>query len=149
MSKNLDLQIKVLMAARDNGISSMLFRNAMAKKLNLNLTESVCLTLLGINKVTTPSEIAKYTGLTTGATTTMLDRLVKKGFIKRTSNPNDRRGVIIEICDEYAKQASSMVIEVQKAHKELIASYTNKELEVIADFLNRFTDNVEKATESI
>lgn len=143
MSQNLDLQIKVLMAARDNGITSMLFRNAMAKKLDLNLTESVCLTLLGINKVSTPSEIAKYTGLTTGSTTTMLDRLEKKGFIKRKINPNDRRGIIVEIDKEYSKVATPMVAGVQKAHKDLIASYTDKELKVIEDFLNKFTKNID------
>jgi len=122
MDKKIDLQIKVLIAARDNGISSMLFRNAMAKKLNLNLTESVCLTLLGINKVSTPSQIAKYTGLTTGSTTAMLDRLEKKGFIKRKLNLQDRRGIIIEVDTQYLKIAESMVKDIQHAHKELIGN---------------------------
>ena len=146
---NQDLQFKVLMAARDNGIGSMLFRNAMAKKLDLSLTESLCLTLLGINLVSTPSQISKYTGLTTGATTTMLDRLEKKGFILRKSNPNDRRGVIIEINEEYSKIAFPMVSGVQKAHKSLIDSYSDEELEVVVDFLTKFTKNMTENTKKI
>jgi len=149
MSNKEELKFKTLMAARDNGITSMLFRNAMARKLDLSLTESLCLTLLGINQVSTPSEISKYTGLTTGATTTMLDRLVKKGFIIRKSNPNDRRGVKIEINEEYSKIAFHMVSGVQKAHKELIDSYSDKELEVITDFLEKFTKNIVEATKSV
>ncbi|MFS8131259.1 MAG: MarR family winged helix-turn-helix transcriptional regulator [Candidatus Dojkabacteria bacterium] len=149
MSTNQELKFKTLMATRDNGITSMLFRNAMARKLDLSLTESLCLTLLGIGKVSTPSEISKYTGLTTGATTTMLDRLEKKCFITRKSNLNDRRGVIIEINGQYSKAASSMVIGVQKAHKELIDSYSDRELEVITDFLEKFTKNVVEATKDV
>jgi len=144
-----ELQFNVLMAARDNGITSMLFRNAMAKKIDLSLTESLCLTLLGINLVSTPSEIAKYIGLSTGSTTTLLDRLEKKGFVKRKSNPKDRRGVKIEICEEYSKIAHKMVIGVQKTHKELIESYSDKELEVIQDFLNKFTNNMVEQTKRI
>lgn len=149
MKKKEKLQFDVLMAARDNGINSMLFRNAMAKKLGLNLTESVCLTLLGIKEVSTPSEISKYTGLTSGSTTTMLDRLEKKGFIRRKSNPNDRRGVFIEINEEYSAIAFPLVAGIQKAHKDLITRYSEEELKVIADFLNNFTNNLVEHTKKI
>ncbi len=136
------LKIKVLMAARDNGISSILFRNALAKKLGLNLTESLCLTILGVSGTSTPTEIAKFTGLTSGSTTTMLDRLEKRKFIKRKSNPDDRRGVLIEVNDQYAKQAQKLVSGIQKAHRELIDSYSEAELKIIEDFLTRFTKNI-------
>lgn len=143
------LEQNVLLAARDNGISSILFRNALAKKLGLNLTESLCLTLLGIKSVSTPTELAKYTGLTTGSTTTMLDRLEKKKFIKRKSNPNDRRGVLIEIDETYALTAQKLISGIQKAHRELITKYSAKELEIITGFLTKFTDNIDRQTEEI
>ncbi|MEP7103180.1 MAG: MarR family transcriptional regulator [Candidatus Dojkabacteria bacterium] len=149
MNGNEDLKFNVLMAARDNGISSVLFRNAMGKKLGLNLTESVCLTLLGIKSVSTPTEIAQYTGLTSGSTTTMLDRLEKKNFIRRKANPNDRRGVLVEINEEYSKIAFPLVAGVQKAHKELIDKYSDTELKVIADFLVGFTKNMVEETKKI
>lgn len=149
MSKKEELQFKVLMAARDSGISSILFRNALAKKLGLSLTESLCLTLLGIDKVSTPTEIARYTGLTTGATTTMLDRLEKRKIIKRKNNPKDRRGIIINIGSEYSEAAQKLVIGIQKAHRELISRYSKEELNIIADFLTRFTENVELHTKLI
>lgn len=149
MGKNNDLKIKVMMAARDNGISSILFRNAMARKFDLNLTESMCLSVLGINNISSPKDLARYAGLTTGSTTTLLDRLEKKNIIIRKPNPNDRRGVIIEVTDEYAEKAKEMVQGVQKLHRELFESYSDKDLEVIADFLNRFTGNIETATKEL
>lgn len=145
----MNIQQQTMFAMSQNGINSILFRNALAKNLGLNVTESMTLSLLGIKGISTPSELAKYTGLTTGSTTTMLDRLEKKKFIKRKSNPNDRRGVIIEIDEEYAKRAQSLVAGIQKSQKELIAQYSDEELKIVIDFLNKFTSNVIKHTEEI
>ncbi len=137
------------MAARENGISSVLFRNAMGRKLGLNVTDSECLSLLTIKGISTPTELARFTGLTSGSTTAMLDRLEKAKFIKRKPNPNDRRGVLIEINELWGQTAGPLVAGVQKAHHELIASYSAQELATINDFLTRFTQDVEDQTERI
>jgi DNA-binding MarR family transcriptional regulator len=144
-----DLEKQVMMAARDNGISAVLFRNAMGRRLNLNVTDSACLSLLSIKGISTPSELARYTGLTTGATTAMLDRLEKARFIRRKPNLKDRRGVLIEVNERYTETAGPLVAGIQKAQTELIASYSDRDLETIADFLTRFTKNVNEHTEII
>lgn len=144
-----DLERQVLMSAAEYGINAVLFRNAIGRKLGLNITDSECLSVLGTKGISTPTELAHYTGLTTGSTTAMLDRLEKAGFITRRRNPQDRRGVLIEINRESAKTTGPMVAGVQKAHRELIASYSAAELEVIADFLTRFTENVKEHTRLI
>ena len=149
MGSKQNLELTVLLAARESGIGTILFRNALAKKLGLNLTESLCLTILGIKSVSTPTELARYIGLTTGSTTTLLDRLEKRSFIRRKPNPHDRRGVIVEIEETYAKTAQALVAGIQKAHRELIASYTEEELEIIADFLHRFAENLREHAEEI
>lgn len=144
-----ELQKKVFLAARDQGISSVLFRNATSRKLGLNATDAECLSFLMMNKVATPTQLANYTGLTSGSTTAMLDRLERAGFIIRKPNPNDRRGTFIEAHQHYTELASPLVAGVQQSHRELLAKYTEAELEVIADFLNGFTKNVTKQTEII
>ena len=149
MDKKKDLEEQVMIAAREHGISSVLFRNAISRKLGLNITESECLSLLSIKGISTPTELSQYTGLTTGSTTAMLDRLEKGKFIRRKPNPKDRRGVLIEINKKWAETAGPLVAGVQKAHKELIASYTDKDLETIADFLTRFTENVKEQIKMI
>src|SRR5581483_10759074 len=65
-----DLQKQVFMAARDQGISSVLFRNAIGRRLGLSITDWECLSFLTIKGVSTPTELAHYTGLTTGSATT-------------------------------------------------------------------------------
>jgi DNA-binding MarR family transcriptional regulator len=144
-----DLEKLVMMAARENGISSVLFRNAIGRKLALNITDSECLSLLSIKGISTPTELARYTGLTTGSTTAMLDRLEKAKFIRRMPNPKDRRGVLIEINKQYTQTVGPVIGALHKAHHELIASYSDAELETIIDFLTRFTENVKERTKGI
>ena len=139
-----DLHRRVLMASRENNISSVLFRNAVRSKLGLNITDSECLSFLSIHGVLTPKEISRYTGLTTGSTTTMLDRLEKAQFITRKPNPNDRRGTLIEINPKWTETVAPLVTGIQKEQAELIESYSEGELEVIEDFLTRFANNVKE-----
>jgi DNA-binding MarR family transcriptional regulator len=144
-----DLKRQIMMAARENGISSVLFRNAIGRKLGLNVTDTECLSLLSIKGISTPTELARYTGLTTGSATAMLDRLEKAEFIRRKPNPKDRRSVIIEISKQYTETVGPFIAGIQKAQNKLIATYSDKELETIADFLTRFVKNVNEHTKMI
>ena len=149
MDARAELEKQVFMAARDQGISSVLFRNATGRKLGLNVTDSECLSLLAIKGTSTPTELARFTGLTTGSTTAMLDRLERRGFIKRRPNLEDRRGVVVEMSEKWQQTAGPLVVGVQQAHKQLIGGYSDVQLRTIADFLARFTNNVTEHTKAI
>jgi DNA-binding MarR family transcriptional regulator len=144
-----DLEKQVGIAARDYGISTVLFRNATGRKLGLNIADMECLSLLLLKGISTPTELARYTGLTTGSATAMLDRLERARLVKRKPNPKDRRGVLIEVNDKSAETVGPMVAGIQKVQSELIASYSDEELKTIADFLTRFARNVEEYTKTI
>jgi DNA-binding MarR family transcriptional regulator len=47
-----------------------------------------------------PGKLAKHLGLSTGAMTNRLDNMERRGLIRRLDDPDDRRGVIIELTDE-------------------------------------------------
>ena len=149
MNSREDLEKKVMMAARNQGVNSVLFRNATGRKLGVNVTDNECLSFLTIKGFATPSELSRYTGLTTGSTTAMLDRLEKAGYITRKPNPNDRRGVLIEVNKKWMEAAGPLVVGIQQAHRELFTRYSDDELATIADFLSRFADNVSKHTDII
>ena len=147
MNSKIKLRNKYLKHTRDlSAISFVLFRNAIGRKLDLNVTDTECLSLLSIKGVSTPTEVARYTGLTTGSTTAMLDRLEKAKYIRRKPNPNDRRGILIEIRKQYTETAGPLIAEIQNAHNDLINRYSGKELEIIADFLTSFANNVKEYT---
>ena len=147
--KKNNAEIHALKAARDNGIATVLFRNALARKLGVNLTESLCLTVLSIKNRSTPTELSRFTGMTSGAMTALLDRLENRRFIRRTPNPDDRRGVIIELDARYSQAAGDLVGGIQAAHKELISRYSTEELELISSFLEGFSGNMRRHARTI
>jgi DNA-binding MarR family transcriptional regulator len=138
-STKTDLKKRALMAVRDYGIHLTLFRNAISEWAGLNVTDMECLRLLFIKGIATPTELARHTGLTSGATTAMLDRLEKAGLIERRPNPNDRRGTLIAPAPSSAEKAASWFESARNAQDELISSYSESELEIISDVFERFT----------
>jgi DNA-binding MarR family transcriptional regulator len=133
-----DLKKRALMAVRDYGVNLTLFRNAMSEWAGLNVTDMECLRLLFQKGIATPSELSKFTGLTSGATTAMLDRLEKAGLIERRPNPNDRRGTLIAPAPASGERAATWFTSARTSQDELISSYSESELEIIADVFERF-----------
>ena len=133
-----ELKKRALMAVRDYGVNLTLFRNAMSEWAGLNVTDMECLRLLFQKGVATPSELSRFTGLTSGATTAMLDRLERAGLIERRPNPNDRRGTLIAPVPSSGEKAASWFESARIAQDQLISSYSESELEIIADAFERF-----------
>lgn len=138
ISQKTDLKQRALMAVRDYGVNLTLFRNAMNEWAGLNATDMECLRLLFSKGVATPSELSRQTGLTSGATTAMLDRLEKAGLIERGPNPDDRRGTLITPAKSSAERVASWFESARKAQEDLISSYSENELGIISDVFERF-----------
>jgi DNA-binding MarR family transcriptional regulator len=69
----------------------------------------------------------------------MLDRLERAGLIERRPNPDDRRGTLIAPAESSAEKVTSWFESARQAQDELISSYSEGELEIIADVFERFT----------
>ena len=134
----LELKIRALNAVREYGVQLTLFRNAMNEWAGLNATDMECLRLLFLKGFSTPSELAKQTGLTSGAATAMLDRLEKAGLIERRPNPTDRRGTLIVPAPSSAQKVAAWFESARRAQDELISSYSEAELEIITEVFERF-----------
>ena len=138
-STKTDLKKRALMAVREYGVNLTQFRNAMNVWAGLNATDMECLRLLFQKGIATPSELARQTGLTSGATTAMLDRLERAGLIERRPNPDDRRGTLIAPEKSSSARMASWFESARNAQDELLSSYSESELEIIADVFERFT----------
>lgn len=134
-----ELKQRALMAVRDYGVHLTQFRNAMSDWAGVNPTDMECLRLLFVKGLATPSELARHTGLTSGATTAMLDRLEKAGLIERRPNPADRRGFLISPAPSAGARAASWFQSARDAQDALLSRYSEAELKVIVDVFERFT----------
>src|SRR6266542_2954050 len=122
MRKN-DLVKQVSMGAREYGISTVLFRQAVGEILGVNATDMECLALILFKGLATPSELAQYTGLTSGATTAMLDRLEKAHLIQRRPNPKDKSRTLIVLTNERTEEIGAMFAWGREAIDKLTSSY--------------------------
>jgi DNA-binding MarR family transcriptional regulator len=133
------LQDDVIMAAREYGISTTLFRNAVGQRLGVNVTDMECLALLFFKGISNPTELGAYTGLSSGATTAMLNRLERAGLIIRKPNPHDRRGSLIEVNKDSVAMVGPMFAATREGQDKLVASYSAEELELLSEFFKKFT----------
>lgn len=144
-----EIQRRVLNAVRDYGVNLTIFRNAMSEWAGVNPTDMECLRQLFMKGQSTPSELARQTGLTSGAATAMLDRLEKGGFIERHPNPNDRRGTIIVPVEASGARIAGWFESARQAQAELVAGYSEEELEIIAGAFEKFTELWQRETGKI
>lgn len=131
------LKQQVIVGAREYGIGSVLFRHAIGEHLGVSATDMECLGLVFLKGMATPSELARYTGLSSGATTALLDRLEKSGLIMRRPNPNDRRSSHIVVVEETARKIGPLFGSLREAQDAILSSYSEDELALLADFFTR------------
>jgi len=137
LQNNSSLKQQVIVDARESGISYTLFRNAIGKKLGLNTTDFEGLDLIFYRGTTTPSELSKYTGLSSGSTTAMIDRLEAAGLVRRENNPDDRRGTFVVINAQAVHRFRPLFSSARSAQNKLLDSYTTEQLEVLSDYFKR------------
>ena len=84
-----------------------------------------------------PGELAGDLELSSGAMTSRLDRLEKEGFVRRLPDPDDRRGVVVELTDE-GRQAWDTAASVQGRKEAFFASaLTKPEQKQLNDLLRK------------
>ncbi|MCZ7587371.1 MAG: MarR family transcriptional regulator [Gaiella sp.] len=84
-----------------------------------------------------PGKLAKRLGLSSGAMTNRLDNMEHRGVIRRVDDPDDRRGVIVELTDE-GRRLWDETVGVQ-AEKEAVVgkALTAAERERLNELLRR------------
>ncbi len=73
-----------------------------------------------------PGKLAKHEQLSSGAMTARLDRLEERGFIRRLPDPDDRRGVQVELT-ESGLDAYFAAVGVQAAKEAAVAHALTKQ----------------------
>jgi DNA-binding MarR family transcriptional regulator len=68
-----------------------------------------------------PGKLAKRLGLSTGAMTNRLDNMERRGLVRRLDDPDDRRGVIVELTDE-GKQLWDEAVGAQAEKESIVAT---------------------------
>jgi len=93
----------------------------------------------GKGKTLSPSHLAKEMMLSTSAMTNRLDRLEKRGLIKRINDPNDRRGLKIALTDEGFDLTEGLVVSHVATEEKMLESLSQEEGEQLRALLAKIT----------
>jgi DNA-binding MarR family transcriptional regulator len=118
----------------------VLFNQALADHLGIHSTDLQCVALLDVESgPVSTGEIARLTGLTPGSATRLVDRLEKAGLVVRQADPADRRRALVALAPTARARIGKAWDTPGKAFSEVLDTYTDTELAVIADYLRRAT----------
>ena len=113
-------------------------RERAARQQSLHPTDFSCIGYLHReNRPVSPKEIGPYLHLSSGSITALLDRLEKAGYIRRISNPDDRRSVLVELDKDAAREAIALYLRLENSYRLVTESFSDSELDVISDFLEK------------
>jgi DNA-binding MarR family transcriptional regulator len=134
---NEELVAQVIRGARDFSTGTVLFHRAVGQILGVNVTDMKTLDIMTQQGSATPSQLTSHTGLSSGATTAMIDRLERAGLVQRRPHPKDRRGTILVLTHEAKRKLPSLFTSLGSAMETLVSSYSEKELVVLNDFFTK------------
>ncbi|MFC5702654.1 MarR family winged helix-turn-helix transcriptional regulator [Cohnella faecalis] len=130
-------QEKLTMSMRGLGTRTVLYQQSVAASLGLHNNDFLSIDILHEKGPVTAGELSRLTGLTTGSVTSLIDRLEKNGFVRRQQDPHDRRKVIIVPLYEDKEDVSATYLQLHSEMVKLASSYSDEELELITQFLNK------------
>jgi DNA-binding MarR family transcriptional regulator len=124
------------------GGSLVLYHQSEAAKLGLNPTDARALGVLDETGPVSAGRLAELLSLTTGAVTGVLDRLEGAGLVRRESDTQDRRRILVvpSVRSTGAAEGGQIFGPVSDAFDALARSYGEKELDVILDFVTRTSE---------
>lgn len=117
-----------------SSVETVLFHQAVADRLGINLTDLKCINILQLEGPSTAGRLAERTGLTTGAVTGVVDRLEKAQFVERVADPNDRRRVILRLLTRRDAELTALFAATTRPMAELYTRFEEEALESILAF---------------
>jgi DNA-binding MarR family transcriptional regulator len=84
-----------------------------------------------------PTQLFKGLMLSSAGITSRLDRLEKRGMVRRERHPNDRRGVLVELTDEGRSMLEQAVHANTDAERELLAGLDAAEAQELGQLLKK------------
>jgi len=124
-------------AMRDASGQGVLYSQAVAARLGINSTDLECLDVILMRGPVAAGELARATGLTSGAITGVIDRLDRAGLAKREPDPGDRRKVLVRAQPTVERRVAPLFEPMRRATMTALSDYDDKELALLLGFFTR------------
>ncbi len=91
----------------------------------------------------TPTQLFEALMISSGGMTNRLDRLERAGWIRRSPNPEDRRGVLVSLTDEGLALMNRLIPRHVANEARLLAALSREEQETLSRLLGKLLDGLE------
>lgn len=125
------------------------FDEAAAARLRVNSTGLRCLDIIQRLGQVTAGELAREAGLTTGAVTSVVDRLVDLGYAVREADPGDRRKVLISLTPAALEAVYEIWGPETREYIEQFTGVPRVQLEQMIEFMREANEIQRRALERI
>jgi DNA-binding MarR family transcriptional regulator len=124
---------EILGLIRRNQVLTDMLDEAAAGYLGINRTDARALDVIDQHGQITAGDLARELRLSTGAVTTLVDRLERAGFARRVADPTDRRRVLLEVTPVVHENAERIYGPFDEAFTAY-DDYTDHDLDVVLRF---------------
>ncbi len=130
-----DVLSEVAEELRLSGVTNDIADQVVADYLGLNRTDTRCLDIIERLDGVSAGRLASEAGLSTGAVTTVLDRLERAGYARRVQDPSDRRRVLVELTPAARRELQRLYAPLADATMRQLEGYTTDEVSLVRDFM--------------
>ena len=145
----LDYSAAVLKSLRDYRTAETAVRRSTRDSMGMGETDILALRYLlrvqASGKSVVPKDISQFLGITSASTTSLIDRLVASGHVRREAHPTDRRSVVVVPTVESDREVR---VTLGNMHREMMAvaeGLSADEARVVVEFLSRMTEALQKS----
>lgn len=126
---------RLVAAQRSSQNASDMLDEAYARLLGVNRTDARCLDIIQRFGRVTAGQLAERSGLTTGAVTTLVDRLEMRGYVRRERDEKDRRRVFIELSESSKVFGAMVYAPIGDLFEPYCSRMTDEEFEIVSGYL--------------
>ncbi|MGN6656766.1 MAG: MarR family winged helix-turn-helix transcriptional regulator [Rhodanobacter sp.] len=119
---------------------------AELQPLDITAAQFVVFNSIAQGKGRTIGEFCRLLGYDSGAMTRLLDRIEKKGLIRRVPNPEDRRSFLLELTPESRAVFPQAKKRVRAVFKRLLAGIDEKQAEALRQSLEQVLANAARVS---
>lgn len=145
----LDYGAAVLKSLRDYRTAETAVRRSTRDSMGMGETDILALRYLlrvqASGKTVVPKDISQFLGITSASTTSLIDRLVASGHVRREAHPTDRRSVVVVPTVESDKEVRVTLGAMHRQMMSVAEGLTAEEARVVVKFLERMTEALQQA----
>ena len=140
----LDYSAAVLKSLRDYRAAETEIRRSTRDSMGMGETDILALRYLlrvqASGKQVVPRDLSQFLNITSASTTSLIDRLVASGHVRREPHPTDRRSIVIVPTGESDKEVRETLGAMHRRMMAVAEGLSADEARVVVEFLQRMAE---------